>query len=741
MAPLQARGSAWTTHSASGRGRACVDLFGSRLASISSRSAARESAEKMEVERGPRPGPRARAWFRLPSFPPWRPQPAPSEFPTPAPEGCADRTPPPAARPEARPGTWAKLLAQLLAPLPSLLHRLLLWSQLFGALIPTRWLGLAGGYSALRTWRGREEPAAPSAQKPLDPSERAVASALDWLEEGLHWRCSSALDLELKAKGGALDPGAHALLLEQRLWGVELLPSGLQARLFADRHLGSSPCGPLNVERLGNISVVSYVVSPSYLDCPPRLEVGWRGSGGAGGLVDLQTLASESGCLPEDPGLPQPLSAEPSAAPWQGCPPPSTEGLPEIHHLRMKRLEFLQQAGKGQELPTPDQDHGYHSLEEEHSLLRLDQKPRREDAAHSGPAAGGSDPGPSQEPTEGKAELLTEGDAAAPGSWPARAVPGEAHTGAADSSDGEELPPSARPACSNKLIDYILGGSSSDLETSSDSEGEDWDEEAEDDGFDSDSSLSDSDPEPDPEGLHLWNSFSSVDPYSLQNFTAAIQTAARAAPAAPSDSEPDPADQSDRASSPQLGGPPGTPDWHSGEEEEEDWGSSADEAESLKLWNSFCHSDDPYNLLNFRAPFQTSGKQGKGCQDLKSPPESMVAIAEGRALLSCGVRQAGSPGSECPGWGQRGSLSGERHAHSKRKKVTFLEEVTEYYISGDEDRKGPWEEFARDGCRFQKRIQETEDAIGYCLTLEHRQRVFNRLQETCFERLYVSGQC
>uniref|UniRef100_A0A5F9CN78 Phosphatidylinositol-4-phosphate 3-kinase catalytic subunit type 2 beta n=1 Tax=Oryctolagus cuniculus TaxID=9986 RepID=A0A5F9CN78_RABIT len=73
--------------------------------------------------------------------------------------------------------------------------------------------------------------------------------------------------------------------------------------------------------------------------------------------------------------------------------------------------------------------------------------------------------------------------------------------------------------------------------------------------------------------------------------------------------------------------------------------------------------------------------------------------------------------------------------------VTFLEEVTEYYISGDEDRKGPWEEFARDGCRFQKRIQETEDAIGYCLTLEHRQRVFNRLQETCFERLYVSGQC
>ncbi|EDL39658.1 protein phosphatase 1, regulatory (inhibitor) subunit 15b, isoform CRA_b, partial [Mus musculus] len=60
--------------------------------------------------------------------------------------------------------------------------------------------------------------------------------------------------------------------------------------------------------------------------------------------------------------------------------------------------------------------------------------------------------------------------------------------------------------------------------------------------------------------------------------------------------------------------------------------------------------------------------------------------------------------------------------------VTFLEEVTEYYISGDEDRKGPWEEFARDGCRFQKRIQETEVAIGYCLAFEHREKMFNRLR-------------
>lgn len=69
--------------------------------------------------------------------------------------------------------------------------------------------------------------------------------------------------------------------------------------------------------------------------------------------------------------------------------------------------------------------------------------------------------------------------------------------------------------------------------------------------------------------------------------------------------------------------------------------------------------------------------------------------------------------------------------------VTFLEKVTEYYISSEEDRKGPWEELARDGCRFQKRIQETEEAIGYCFTTEHRQRVFNRLRETDSERAHL----
>ena len=42
-------------------------------------------------------------------------------------------------------------------------------------------------------------------------------------------------------------------------------------------------------------------------------------------------------------------------------------------------------------------------------------------------------------------------------------------------------------------------------------------------------------------------------------------------------------------------------------------------------------------------------------------------------------------------------------------------------------RRGVWEEIARDRERFQRRIRKTEEVIGHCFTLQHRQQIRQRL--------------
>ncbi|NXY82755.1 PR15B phosphatase, partial [Alcedo cyanopectus] len=422
--------------------------------------------------------------------------------------------------------------------------------------------------------------------------------------------------------------------------------------------------------------------------------------------VDLYVLDQEqkrAGCSAKN-HLPQPLRAEVPAEGWRG-------GLPEVEFLRSKRLAFLQPwrlASGG--LAVPEPDHGYHSLEEQQEQHRNVWGARREQRCGTEEVKREEEPGDA-----GARPLEREG-----------MLEGEAliDKDEEDSETEQNLPASARPACANKLIDYIIGGVSSGEESVDDEE--DWDDDDDgDDGFDSEGLPSDSDAcSQDGERLHLWNSFYSLDPYNPQNFTATIQTS-------PSEPEKDMSDMEEEEEEEGCSwAEESSGSSHSSSEEEDEWDcSSVDEAENLKLWNSFCTSDDPYNPLNFKAAFQTAEKKGAEGPSLVTSERSHFTV--------CRVQlEEGNWG--VPGVVQHGILSAEKCTSTKRKKVTFLEQVTEYFISGEEDRKGPWEELARDGCRFQKRIQETEEAIGYCFTTEHRQRVFNRLQETCYERVDLS---
>lgn len=55
------------------------------------------------------------------------------------------------------------------------------------------------------------------------------------------------------------------------------------------------------------------------------------------------------------------------------------------------------------------------------------------------------------------------------------------------------------------------------------------------------------------------------------------------------------------------------------------------------------------------------------------------------------------------------------------------ESLTETHIADDWNRKGQWEEYARDRERFKRRIEEVKGVIDPILCEDHRQHVYSNL--------------
>lgn len=402
---------------------------------------------------------------------------------------------------------------------------------------------------------------------------------------------------------------------------------------------------------------------------------------------------------------------------------PKPESLPNSYQLPLdvkQQLLVCSRAYNEVAVLTPDQDNGYSSLEEEHSNSKLHMKLLSKEQEVSETA----EDNPSQSNTT-ESECHSE------------PVICEEEIKESEKEDSEKTaktvpaaengPFLATPQCQNKVIAYIMGSPCSG-ESESEDDG-DWDSN-DDDGFDSEGSshfsesedLDDSDDESeedsdgeeaDSETERLWNSLcQNGDPYNPRNFRAPIRTASKPNPATtdPSLSESPPARMSSQHSP-----PPSSPSLSENESSEDT--CEMDEEENQRLWNSFSCSADPYSLFNFQASMQTQ-KTLKGCCKEKAPGTPRYKREEAEERLDSGFSEI----SPLP--------CSSSATVVQLRKVTFVEEVEEFYASSDEDRHGPWEEIARDRCRFQRRVQEVEETISYCLSPTFRLDIFQRLYST-----------
>ncbi|XP_004069443.1 protein phosphatase 1 regulatory subunit 15A-like [Oryzias latipes] len=221
----------------------------------------------------------------------------------------------------------------------------------------------------------------------------------------------------------------------------------------------------------------------------------------------------------------------------------------------------------------------------------------------------------------------------------------------------------------------------------------------------------------------LWELFSSPgDPYNPLSFSACkVTSQTRANSAAGQASSPAPPSRRD-------------PD----DEEKESGSPPSEDDEEELLWKSLSPNHDPYHPLNFQASFQTTPTLQLDKASKLPPTESRRLTKASKqsgpakpALAERPVKQHSHPDRILVPWKRPPGQSPPEERKTKNassKQVRFSPQVQVHVMrtwpfARQASRKGLWEEMARDRDRFRRRIVETEQAIGYCFSPPHRQKI------------------
>ncbi|XP_059192076.1 protein phosphatase 1 regulatory subunit 15B [Centropristis striata] len=185
------------------------------------------------------------------------------------------------------------------------------------------------------------------------------------------------------------------------------------------------------------------------------------------------------------------------------------------------------------------------------------------------------------------------------------------------------------------------------------------------------------------------------------------------------------------------------------EEKESSVPPSSEDDEEEQLWKSLSPKDDPYHPLNFQACLQSSPTtaqpdplnvpdtkspptKGKKCENAKTPRKPRMTKP---SLPERHVKHHSHPDKVLVPWKRAGQSARsppeekkERTDSSTQKKVRFsplvqVHVMRTWLFARQATRKGHWEEMVRDRDRFQKRVRETERAIGHVFSQQHREKV------------------